>query len=178
MSKICRINEFVKRIGRATSTVRRWEREGRLAARRLASGQRDDLASQIKAMEQYCRAGAIAVDEWIQEAGGGMNFRRERFLAMTGRIQRGETERVLIAHKDRLVRFGFDLPDHLSREHGCEIVVVKQESLWWGAANKGRSITGSCGTGSTQPPYDPSQAAREFPGRAQPGQGSGGAGGN
>jgi len=161
VSKIYRINEFAKRIGRATSTVRRWEREGRLTARRLPSGQRyfdgsdvramlggapemrltvvycrvssagqrDDLASPVKAMEQYCRAGAIAVDEWIQEAGGGMNFRRKRFPAMIERIQRGEIERVLIAHKDRLVRFGFDLPDHLSREHGCEIVVLNQESL-------------------------------------------------
>jgi predicted site-specific integrase-resolvase len=35
----------------------------------------------------------------------------------------------LIAHKDRLVRFGFDLLDHLSREHDCEIIVVNQESL-------------------------------------------------
>lgn len=161
MSEIYRINEFAKRIGRATSTVRRWEREGKLTARRLPSGQRyldesdvramlggapgkrltvvycrvsragqrDELASQVKAMEQYCRAGAIAVDEWIQEVGGGMNFRRKRFLAMIERIQRGETGRILIAHKDRLVRFGFDLPDHLSREHGCGIVVVNQESL-------------------------------------------------
>ncbi|MGF6782063.1 putative resolvase [Paraburkholderia sp. GAS334] len=91
--------------------------------------QRDDLASQVGAMEQYCRAGAIAVDEWIQEVGGGMNFKRKRFLNLIERIQRGEIERVLIAHKDRLVRFGFDLLDHLAREHGCEIVVANQESL-------------------------------------------------
>ena len=161
MSKIYRISEFAKRIGRAPSTVRRWEREGILTAKRLPSGQRyfdesdvramlggaperrlsvvycrvssagqrGDLQSQVAAMEQYCRAAAIAVDEWIQEVGGGMNFRRKRFLSMLERIQRGEIERVLIAHKDRLVRFGFDLLDHLSREHGCEIIVVNQESL-------------------------------------------------
>ena len=80
-------------------------------------------------MEQYCRAGAIAVDEWIQEVGGGMNFRRKRFLSMIERIQRGEIARVLVAHKDRLARFGFDLPDHLTRENGCEIIVANQESL-------------------------------------------------
>jgi predicted site-specific integrase-resolvase len=102
MSKVYRINEFAKRIGRAPSTVRRWEREGILVAKRLPSGhryfdesdvratlgggpekrstvvycrvssagQRDDLRSQVAAMEEYCRAGAIAVDEWIQEVGG------------------------------------------------------------------------------------------------------------
>ena len=34
-----------------------------------------------------------------------------------------------MAHKDRLVRFGFDLLEHLAREEGCEFVVVNQESL-------------------------------------------------
>ena len=161
MSKVYRINEFAKRIGRAPSTVRRWERDSILAAKRLPSGrryfdesdvramlgggpeklstvvyfrvssagQRDDLQSQVAAMEEYCRAGAVAVDEWVQEVGGGMNFKRKRFLALIERIQRGEIERVLIAHKDRLVRFGFDLLDHLPHENGCEIIVVNQESL-------------------------------------------------
>jgi len=53
----------------------------------------------------YCRvssAGAIAVDEWIKEVGGGMNFKRKRFL---------------------------DLLEHVALEHGCEMVVVHQESL-------------------------------------------------
>jgi putative resolvase len=93
------------------------------------AGQREDLVAQVGAMEQYCRAGDIAVDEWIQEVGGGTNFRRKCFLTLIERIHRGEIERVLIAHKDRLVRFGFDLLDDLSREHGCEIAVVNQESL-------------------------------------------------
>jgi putative resolvase len=59
----------------------------------------------------------------------GSRKSRKRFLGLIERIQRGEIERVLIAHKDRLVRFGFDLPEHLSREQGCEIVVFNQESL-------------------------------------------------
>lgn len=80
-------------------------------------------------MEAYCLAGAIAVDEWIKEVGGGMNFKRKQFLHLLDRIQRGEISKVLIAHKDRLVRFGFDLLKHLALEQGCEIVVVNQETL-------------------------------------------------
>lgn len=161
MSKQYRINEFAARIGRSTSTVRRWESEGKLIAKRLPSGhryfdesdvramlggaperrltvvycrvssagQKDDLESQVKAMEAYCLAGAIAVDEWIKEVGGGMNFKRKQFLHLLDRIQRGEISKVLIAHKDRLVRFGFDLLKHLALEQGCEIVVVNQETL-------------------------------------------------
>ncbi len=44
------------------------------------------------------------------------------------RIQHGEIERLIIAHKDRLVRFGFDLIAHIAEESGCEIVVVNQPS--------------------------------------------------
>ncbi|WP_157487412.1 MerR family DNA-binding transcriptional regulator, partial [Desulfosarcina sp. BuS5] len=34
MSKIYRINEFAKRIGKSASTLRRWDTEGRLIAKR------------------------------------------------------------------------------------------------------------------------------------------------
>lgn len=50
MSKQYRINEFAKRIGRATSTVRRWEREGKLTAKRLPSGQRCFDESDVRAI--------------------------------------------------------------------------------------------------------------------------------
>jgi Predicted site-specific integrase-resolvase len=92
------------------------------------AGQKDDLASQVKAMETYCLNAGIAVDEWIEEIGGGMNFKRKKFLALLDRIQHGEVERLIIAHKDRLVRFGFDLISHIAEESGCEIVVVNQQT--------------------------------------------------
>lgn len=161
MSKAYSIGDFAKRIGRSVQTVRRWEREGKLVAKRLpsghryfdesdvrhllsgspekrvtvvycrvsSSGQKDDLASQVDAMETYCRSTGIAVDEWMQEIGGGMNFKRKRFLNLLDRIQRGEVGKLLVAHKDRLVRFGYDLIDHIATENGCEIVVVNQNSL-------------------------------------------------
>jgi len=94
-----------------------------------SAGQKDALACQVKAMETYCLGAGIAVDEWVQEIGGGMNFKRKRFLALVDRIQRGEVRLVLIAHKDRLMRFGFDLFAHIAEENGCEIVVVNQDSL-------------------------------------------------
>ncbi len=45
------------------------------------------------------------------------------------RIERGEIVNLIVAHKDRLVRFGFDFFDIFAQEHGCEIVVVNQEQL-------------------------------------------------
>ena len=57
-----------------------------------------------------------------------MNFERKKFLALIDRIQHGEVERLIIAHKDRLARFGLDLISHIAEEGGCEIVVVNQPS--------------------------------------------------
>lgn len=93
------------------------------------AGQKDDLASQVAAMEAYCIGAGIAVDEWVQEIGGGMNFKRKLFLGLITRMMRGEIEKLIIAHKDRLVRFGYDLIEYVAHENGCDILVVNQESL-------------------------------------------------
>ncbi len=50
MSKHYRINEFAERRGQAPSTIRRWEREGKLVAKRLPSGQRYFDESYVRAM--------------------------------------------------------------------------------------------------------------------------------
>ena len=80
-------------------------------------------------MEQFCLASEIAVDEWIQEIGSGMNFKRKKFLSLMSRIQQGEVAQLLIAHKDRLCRFGFDYFAWLALENNFYIQVVNQELL-------------------------------------------------
>jgi len=94
-----------------------------------SANQKDDLASQVKAMEAFCLNGSISIDEWVEEIGGGMNFKRKKFLLLFNQISNGEVRTLYIAHKDRLVRFGFDLIEHTAKLNGCEIVVVNQESL-------------------------------------------------
>lgn len=92
-------------------------------------GQRDDLQTQVKAMQDFCIGAGIAVDEWIEEFGGGMNFNRKKFLSLIESIESGQIGKLIIAHKDRLVRFGFEFFDWFASQHSCEIVVVNQERL-------------------------------------------------
>lgn len=80
-------------------------------------------------MEQFCLQSGIAVDDWITEIGGGMNFNRKRFLRLMDDIQQGSVAKLLIAHKDRLCRFGFAYFERMAKESGCELIVVNQESL-------------------------------------------------
>jgi putative resolvase len=46
-----------------------------------SSNQKDDLASQVKAMEQFCLAQGVAITDSIQEIGGGLNFKRPKGTA-------------------------------------------------------------------------------------------------
>jgi predicted site-specific integrase-resolvase len=94
-----------------------------------SQAQKPDLANQKKALEQFCLAKGIAIDEWISEIGGGLNFKRPKFTGLVDRIGRGEIATLVIAHRDRLARFGYDLLVHLCRTHGCQIVVLNTESL-------------------------------------------------
>lgn len=80
-------------------------------------------------METYCLGAGIRVDEWIQEIGSGTNVKRKRFLELLDRIMAGEIERLIVAHQDRLMRFGFECVAHIAAENGCAIEVVNIESL-------------------------------------------------
>ena len=93
-----------------------------------SSNQKDDLQSQIQAME-YFALGRGLVTETITEIGGGMNFSRKKFMQLITDIISGEIGTVIIAHKDRLARFGFELVDNMAKQYGCEIIVVNKEEL-------------------------------------------------
>ncbi|MBM0230226.1 IS607 family transposase [Micromonospora sicca] len=92
-------------------------------------GQKADLASQVESMQQFCLARGLAVDEWVSEVGGGLNLRRKKFLALMDAIDRGEVATLVVAHKDRLARFGFEFLEHVAARNNCEIVVANQEAL-------------------------------------------------
>jgi len=100
-----------------------------VSCRVSSNNQKHDLISQIAAMEQFGLARGIAVEEWIKEIGGGMNFKRKAFLSLMSRIQLGEIKLLIVAHQDRLVRFGFDYFQTMAQNNGGEIIVVNQESL-------------------------------------------------
>ena len=94
-----------------------------------SQAQKPDLANQRKALEQFCIAKGLPVDEWLTEIGGGLNFKRPKFLALVDRILQGEIATLVIAHKDRLARFWYHLLVHLCEAQGCHIVVLNTESL-------------------------------------------------
>jgi hypothetical protein len=80
-------------------------------------------------MERFCIARGLAVDEWLTEIGGGMDLTRREFLAVMDAIERGEIATLVIAHQDRLARFGLDYLEGVATKNDCDIVVANQQSL-------------------------------------------------
>ena len=110
--------------------VERAQEEGRTAVycRVSSRSQRDDLRSQQQAMEAFCLGAGIAVDDWLTEIGSGLDFQRPVFRSLMDRIGNRELGLLLVAHEDRLCRFGFDWFAYFAESHGCEIRVVNQSS--------------------------------------------------
>lgn len=97
---------------------------------RVASaGQRPDLVDQRRVLEQFTAARGLAGVEYTEEVGGGLNFGRKRFLALMDAVGRGEVATLVLAHPDRLTRFGFAWFAHYAALHGCDLLVLNQERL-------------------------------------------------
>ncbi len=93
------------------------------------SGQKNDLASQKQALEQFCTASGKAVDLWLKDIGSGLNYKRKNFVRLLEMVERGEVSEIIIAHKDRFVRFGYEWFEKFSDDHGTTITVMNNESL-------------------------------------------------
>ena len=91
--------------------------------------QKPDLANQINALEVYCTQQSIKVDEWLSDIGSGLNYTRKQFNRLMEMIELGQVRRLLIAHRDRLVRFGYDYFEAFCQRHHTEIVVINGENL-------------------------------------------------
>jgi len=83
--------------------------------------QRDDLARQVVYMrEQFPNA------EIIKDIGSGLNFKRKGLISLLDRLAQGDKLTVVVAHKDRLARFGVELLRYFINKNGGELMVLDQ----------------------------------------------------
>lgn len=94
-----------------------------------SAGQKKDLASQKAAVEQFCIASGRDIGLRFEDIGSGLNYKRKGFVSLLEMVERGETSEIVIAHKDRLVRLGFEWFDKFCSDHGTKITVMNAESL-------------------------------------------------
>lgn len=85
--------------------------------------QKDDLERQIENMKLYLNAQGRPY-EIISDVGSGMNYKNKGLRGLIERISRNEVEKVVVLHRDRLLRFGFELVEYVASLHNCEVEVI------------------------------------------------------
>lgn len=94
-----------------------------------STAQKADLASQKAALEQFCIAAGKPVGLWLQDIGSGLNYKRKNFILLMEMVERGEVSEIVMAHQDRLVRFGYEWFEKFCQDHGTRVIVMNAESL-------------------------------------------------
>ena len=64
--------------------------------------------------------------EIIKDYGSGINFKRKRLQTLLERVMLGDKLRIIVAHRDRLARFGGEIIQFLVEQNGGEVVVLNQ----------------------------------------------------
>ena len=153
--KLVKIGEAATMLGVSIKTLRAWEASGELIptrksragtryystgtllgfsnefaptvgyARVSSHDQKADLERQHSALESYC-----AAKGWqtyiIKDLGSGMNYHKKGLQELLELILKRKMKRLVITHKDRLLRFGTELVFTLCELQGIEIVIIHQ----------------------------------------------------
>ncbi len=84
-----------------------------------SSKQRDDLNRQVVYMQSLYPEAEI-----IRDIGSGINFKRKGLQSLLERLMRGDKFMLIVACRDRLARFGFELFEFMVEQNGGQIVVL------------------------------------------------------
>ena len=154
--KLLKIGDASKVLGVCTATLRLWEKTGELVPDRVTKGgtrfynplklsgynqikhdkticyarvssssQKDDLERQHSMLESYCSAKGWK-SEMIKDLGSGMNYKKKGLNQLIDKILSKSFNRLVITHKDRLLRFGSELLFSMCEKQGIEVIVIHQ----------------------------------------------------
>ena len=94
-------------------------------ARVSSYDQKSDLIRQQAMLESYCNAKGWR-SQMIKDLGSGLNYHKKGLNDLLELILRKQMKRLVLTHKDRLLRFGSDLIFALCAIQGIEIVIIHQ----------------------------------------------------
>ena len=153
--RFVKIGEAAKLVGVNPQTLRRWEEGGIIQpakrtpkgtrlysvqellgvndlsyptiayARVLSSDQKEDLERQHAVLEAFCNKNGWQT-EIIRDLGSGMNYNKQGLRRLLELMVRGQMSRLVITHKDRLLRFGAEIIFRLCELKGIEVVIINK----------------------------------------------------
>lgn len=156
MSRFIKIGEAARLLGVSIQTMRRWEALGQVVPDRKTLGktryydmdkllglkniesdvtiayarvsshdQKEDLTRQASLLSTYCTKRGWN-HEVIQDLGSGMNYHKKGLKRLLDHILDRKIRRLVITHKDRLLRFGAELVFALCEARQIEVVIINQ----------------------------------------------------
>lgn len=149
-----KLSEYARRIGVNRHTAYRWFKRGEIPnAVQLPSGtiyvpdeifetemksksgltviyarvssseqRKTNLETQAERLTQFAIANGWVVDKVIKEVGSGLNDERKKLVELL--LSDEPIARIIVEHKDRLTRFGFNYLEILAKKLGFEIIMV------------------------------------------------------
>ena len=156
MNRLVKIGKAAEILGVTVQTLRRWERDGQLMpdtksdgqtryydidkllgikniesdltiayARVSSHDQKEDLKRQAQFLSAYCTSHGWNY-QIIQDLGSGMNYRKKGLKQLLEQILERKIRRLVLSHKDRLLRFGAELIFSLCEARQIEVVIINQ----------------------------------------------------
>ena len=154
--RFVKIGEAAKLLGVNPQTLRRWEDGGVITpakrtpkgtrlyslqellgandlvsptigyARVSSSDQKEDLERQHAVLEAFCNKNGWKPTEIIRDFGSGMNYNKKGLLRLLKLMVEGQMSRLVITHKDRLLRFGAEIVFRICELKGIEVVIINK----------------------------------------------------
>jgi len=148
------IQEAAKLLGVTPKTLRLWEQAGKINAYKTSGGhrryiiselisnkkdhsltiayarvsshdQKQDLDRQCQVLESYCASKGFEF-ELISDLGSGLNYKKKGLVRLIKLICSNQVDRLVITHKDRLLRFGSELIFSLCENFGVEVIIINR----------------------------------------------------
>lgn len=97
-----------------------------LYARVSSSDQKADLAAQLQRLQAYAAARGLQVAQEVSEVASGLNGKRPKLIKLLGDATLGT---IVVEHRDRLSRFGFEFIEASLAAQGRRIEVLNQTEV-------------------------------------------------
>jgi putative resolvase len=94
-------------------------------ARVSTHDQKDDLERQKQVLELFCAQQGWTF-EIVSDLGSGMNYHKKGLKRLLGEVLSSRVGRLVITHKDRLLRFGAELIFAICEAKNVEVVILNR----------------------------------------------------
>lgn len=97
-----------------------------LYARVSGSDQKGDLDRQLSRLTEHAVSNKLFIVDTVKEVGSGLNGHRKGLMRLLGNP---EVKTIVVEHRDRLMRFGFEYVESALAAQNRKVVVVDTEEV-------------------------------------------------